>query len=139
MSEKKKILLADDDLDSLEQLQYILKSEGYEIYTARGDEEAESLLLTIKPDLAIIDLMMERIDSGFVLAHNLNKLYPGTPLILLTGVTSTTGISFDVHSPEARSWLKTNVILDKPARPEQLKAEVKRLLHQDVAEKADNE
>jgi len=128
MNDNKKIMVVDDDLDILEQLETILKSEGYEVLTANGDEEAESLLLTIKPDLVILDLMMEHMDSGFVLAHNLKKLYPATPIIMLTSVSAATGISFGAQSPQAQSWLKADLLLDKPIRPEQIKAEVSQLL-----------
>ncbi|MFC1782073.1 response regulator [Planctomycetota bacterium] len=128
MSDNKKIMVVDDDLDILDQLEAILKTEGYEVLTASGEEEAESLLLTIKPDLVILDLMMEHMDSGFVLAHNLKKLYPATPMILLTSVSAATGISFSTQSSQAQSWLKTDLLLDKPIRPEQIKTEVSRLL-----------
>ena len=138
MSANRKILIVDDDIDIIEQLTAILSTDGYEVIQANSKAEAESILSSVKPDLAIMDLMMEEMDAGFVLAHTLQKLHPGTPAIMLTGVTSATNISFDVHSPEARSWLKTNIVLDKPVRPEQLKAEVKRFLHQDVTEQTVN-
>ena len=52
----------------------------------------------------------------------------GTPMILMTAVTAATGISFADRSAEAQSWLKADCFLDKPVRPEQLKAEVRRAL-----------
>jgi CheY-like chemotaxis protein len=67
-------------------------------------------------------------DSGFVLCHNIKKLYPGTPVIILTAVQAATGLDFKARSAEAGSWVKADVLLDKPVRPEQLKAEVRRLL-----------
>ena len=91
MSEKKRILVVDDDLDVVEQLEAVLGGAGYEVAAANSRQEAEDLLLTVRPDLAILDLMMEHMDAGFVLGHNLHRLYPGTPVILLTGVTAATG------------------------------------------------
>ena len=128
MNVKKKILVVDDDSDIVEQLTAILGTESYEVFSASGEREAEELLLTVKPDLAILDVMMDQSDSGFVLAHHLRKLYPETPTILLTAMTATTGLSFDNMSGDAGSWLKADKILNKPVRPEQLKAEVRRLL-----------
>jgi len=128
MSDSKTILVVDDDLDVVAQLEAILGGAGYEVATASGREEAEELLLTVQPDLAIVDLMMEHMDAGFFLAHNLRKLYPGTPVILLTGVRAVTGLSFAAQSESARSWLKADKVLDKPVRREQLLAEVGRLL-----------
>ncbi len=127
---KKKILVVDDDLDILEQLTAVLTSAGYEVASAEGRAAAEEALLKTKPDLAILDLMMEEKDSGFVLSHQIRKLYPDMPMILLTAVKGTTGLSFASQNPDAQSWVKVDKILDKPVRPEQLKAEVRRLLHE---------
>ena len=90
---------------------------------AEGRAAAEEAILKIKPDLAILDLMMEEKDSGFVLSHQIKKLYPDTPVILLTAVAGATGLSFTTQHSEAQSWIKVDKILDKPVRPEQLKAE----------------
>ncbi|MFA6471630.1 MAG: response regulator [Candidatus Latescibacterota bacterium] len=131
MNKKATILIVDDDPDIIEQLTIIIKSEGYEVVAAGGQEEAEKTLMAVKPDLAVIDLMMEEMDSGFVLAHEIKKLYPGTPVILLTSVKSATGLSFAAASPDQQSWIKADRFLDKPVRPEQLKNELSRLLNHD--------
>ncbi len=128
MSAKKTVLIVDDDPDIIEQLTLTLGAEGYEVVAAESEDQAEEALLTARPDLAILDLMMEHMDSGFVLCHHLKKLYPETPVILLTAVTATTGMSFNAQEPDARSWVKVDKVLDKPVRPEQLRAEVRRLL-----------
>jgi len=95
---------------------------------AQGQDEAEEALMAARPDLAIFDLMMERKDSGFVLCHEAKRLYPEMPVILLTAVTAATGLNFDLADPEARSWTKADLMLDKPVRAERLRAEVRRLL-----------
>lgn len=127
MNEKQKILIADDDPDVVEQLNAVLTGHGCEVATAGSQKDAEEVLMGFQPDLAIIDLMMEKPDSGFVLCHQVQKLYPGTPVILLTAVTAQTGLSFDVHTEEGRAWIKADKIIDKPVRPEQIFAEVNRL------------
>jgi CheY-like chemotaxis protein len=128
MDTPKKILVVDDDIDLLEQVSTILSGDGYEVRQAQGQVEAEELLTGFIPDLAVLDLMMENMDSGFVLCHDIKKLYPGTPVIILTAVQAATGLDFKARSEEAGSWVKADVLLDKPVRPEQLKAEVRRLL-----------
>jgi DNA-binding response OmpR family regulator len=130
---KKKILAVDDDLDILEQMTAVLTAAGYEVAAAEGRAAAEEAILKIKPDLAILDLMMEEKDSGFVLSHQLKKLYPDMPIILLTAVTGATGLSFNAQQSDAQSWIKVDKIMDKPVRPEQLKAEIRRLLHEEPA------
>lgn len=133
MSAKKTVLIVDDDPDIIEQLTLTLDAEGYEVVAAEGEEQAKEALLATRPDLAILDLMMEHMDSGFVLCHHLKKLYPETPVILLSAVTATTGMSFNAQAPDARSWVKVDKVLDKPVRPEQLRAEVRRLLRSEAA------
>jgi DNA-binding response OmpR family regulator len=130
---KKKILAVDDDVDILEQMTSVLTAAGYDVTAAEGRVAAEEAILKIKPDLAILDLMMEEKDSGFVLSHQLKKLYPEMPVILLTAVTGATGLSFNSRQSDAQSWIKVDKIMDKPVRPEQLKAEIRRLLHEDAA------
>jgi CheY-like chemotaxis protein len=125
---KKKILVVDDDLDILERMTAILSGAGYEVVTAEGRVAAEEVMLKMKPDLAICDLMMEEKDSGFVLSYQIKKLYPDTPVILLTAVTGATGLSFSTQDSESQSWVKADKWMDKPVRPEQLKEEVRRLL-----------
>ena len=128
MLEKKKILIVDDDIDMLEQVALILKAEGYQVIQAQGQKEGEEALLTTIPDLAVLDLMMENMDSGFVLCHQIKHLYPDTPVILLTAVRSETGVDFSPKSKAAASWIKADMLLDKPIRPEQLRVEVRRLM-----------
>jgi CheY-like chemotaxis protein len=128
MTMTKKILVVDDDVDQLDYVAMILKAEGYDVITAHGQNEGEDAILAAIPDLAILDLMMENMDSGFVLCHQIKRMYPDTPVILLTAVESATGLDFSPQSNVAASWIKADVLLDKPVRPEQLRNEVKRLM-----------
>jgi CheY-like chemotaxis protein len=128
MTMPKKILVVDDDIDLLEQVAFVLKADGFDVVKAQGQKDGEEALLTTIPDLAVLDLMMENLDSGFVLCHHIKRLYPGTPVILLTAVKAATGLDFSAKSGEAASWVKADLLLDKPVRPEQLRTEVRRLL-----------
>jgi CheY-like chemotaxis protein len=124
----KTILVVDDDIDQLDYVSMILKADGYNVIRAQGQKDGEDAILSAIPDLAILDLMMENMDSGFVLCHQIKRLYPDTPVILLTAVESETGMHFSPSSGGAASWIKADVLLNKPVRPEQLRNEVTRLL-----------
>ena len=128
MKKKTKILIVDDDIDILGQLSAVLTEAGYEVVSADGEVQAEERLLDAKPDLAIVDVMMEHQDSGFMLSHKIKKLYPGTPVIVLTSVSSVTGFKFPLEAGGERPWIKADSFLNKPVRPEPLRHEVKRLL-----------
>jgi two-component system, OmpR family, alkaline phosphatase synthesis response regulator PhoP len=59
-SKHRKILIADDEPDILEILQYNLKREGYDIITAKDGDEALAKAKANKPDLIILDIMMPK-------------------------------------------------------------------------------
>ena len=136
MSDKPKLLVVDDDPDMLDQVSAILSAAGYDVVTSSNQKDAQEMLLSVHPDLAILDLMMDTMDSGFIVCHDLKRLYPDTPVIMLTAVTTATGLSFSANSPEAQSWVKADKVLDKPARPEQILAEVRRLLKRPCPQEA---
>ena len=124
----KRILIVDDDEDFLFQHRIQLENAGFAVTTATSRAQAESMVDQVKPDLAILDLMMEQHDDGFVLSHHLKRRFPGLPVILVTAVTSETGLSFDPSSPEERAWVGADAVLAKPIRFEQLRRELDRLL-----------
>lgn len=56
----KKILIADDEPDIIEIIQYNLLKEGYIVYTAKNGDEAIDKAKKINPDLIILDIMMPK-------------------------------------------------------------------------------
>ncbi len=123
-----KILLVDDDEDFLFQHRIQLENAGFEVATASTRGEAETRASEFHPDIAILDLMMEHHDDGFVLSHRLKRQFPGLPIILVTAVTSETGLVFDPATAEERAWVGADALLAKPIRFEQLQREIDRLL-----------
>jgi CheY-like chemotaxis protein len=128
MGEQKTILIVDDDPDLVEQVSMVLKGAGFGVITADGEKDGEEALLKGGFDLAILDLMMEQTDSGFMLCHHAKRLDPDLPVILMTAVRSQTGISFNATKKESASWVKADKVIEKPVRPEQLLGEIRRLL-----------
>ncbi len=126
--EKKKILLVDDDTDYLFQLTIALEDMGFEVIAAQTQQEAENIIDKLKPDLAILDLMMENQDTGFILCHIIKNKYPDVPIIIASAVTAETGLLFDVESEEDRQWIKADLFLDKGIRNDQLHKEINKLL-----------
>jgi CheY-like chemotaxis protein len=125
---KPRVLLVDDDSDFLLQQRVQLEAAGFEVLAAEGRKEAEAILATTSPELAVVDVMMEDPDAGFVLCHHLRKKCPSTPVILVTSVNSETGLDFAMATDEERAWIKADALLSKPIRFEQLKREIDRVM-----------
>ncbi|MDX1904155.1 MAG: response regulator transcription factor [Thermonemataceae bacterium] len=58
-----RILIADDDPDIVEMLQYNLKKEGYEVKTAQNGKDAIEKALSFQPQLILMDIMMPQMDG----------------------------------------------------------------------------
>jgi CheY-like chemotaxis protein len=114
--ETKKILLVDDDVDLLEQNKILIESKGYKVITAENSKEALELFKTQKPDAAVIDLIMEEHDSGFILCYKIKKDERGKniPVFILTSATYVTGFKFDASTEEEKEWIKCDGMLNKP-------------------------
>ena len=79
------VLVVDDTPMNLKLTSVLLRSEGFEVYTASGAEEALSLLQTTKPNLVLMDLQMPEV-NGLELTRML-KANPATaeiPVVALT-------------------------------------------------------
>lgn len=125
---RKKILIVDDDMDSLELMKHHVESFGYDTITAESQKDGEQLIENEKPDLAIFDLMMENKDSGFILSYKMKKKHPEVPVIIATAVTAETGMVFGLDTEEERTWIKADQYLEKGIRPDQLHREINKLL-----------
>ena len=84
MKQNQRILVVDDEQDSLEILKFNLETEGYEVQTATSAEEAQTLDIA-SFDLLLLDVMMGEM-SGFALAKKLkdDERTSGIPIIFLT-------------------------------------------------------
>ena len=112
----KKILLVDDDLDLLEQNKILLESKGFKVVTAEGSKKGWEVFKQELPDAAIIDLIMEEHDSGFILCYKIKKDEHGKniPVFILTSATYITGFKFGASTEEEKEWIKCDGILNKP-------------------------
>lgn len=123
------VLLVDDDCDFLFQQKTQLEAAGFSVLEAANPREATEIVARQRPDLAVIDLMMENADDGFTLCYHIKKHDATIPIIMVTSVNSETGMDFDAATDEERSWIKVDAFLSKPIRFEQLKQEIDRLLN----------
>jgi len=126
---KKHILIVDDDPDQRLVIRLPLEAEGYEVKEAANTEEGRRLVLETKPDLIILDVMMDSTTAGFQLALELHnraddsefKEIRNTPIIMLTAIHSTTPLRF---APD-EDYLPVQTFLEKPVDPELLLTKVR--------------
>lgn len=128
MKHKGKILLVDDDIDFLEMHQIVLENDGYEVLTAADVREGMDKVQVEMPDLIILDLMMEKHDSGFSFSKKIksNPLFKKIPILMVTSVANTTGYSFSME--EDGYWMKIDDFLEKPVNHDVLISKIKELL-----------
>jgi two-component system, OmpR family, response regulator len=125
---KKTILIVDDDVDYLAQMEMQVRRLGFEVITADSQKAGEEMIDRQKVDLAILDLMMENKDSGFILCYKMKKKNPAMPVIIASAVTAETGLNFGVETAADRSWIKADTFIEKGIRPDQLEREINKLL-----------
>jgi DNA-binding response OmpR family regulator len=80
--ESLKALVADDDLDLLDLLNYALRREGYSVVSAIDGEQALRGCETEEPDIVLLDVNLPRI-NGFEVCRRI-RLESDTPIIMLT-------------------------------------------------------
>ena len=85
VDQKSVVLVADDDRDILDLLTFRLGRAGYEVVSASDGEEALRLAVERKPDLAVLDVMMPKLD-GYEVTRRMraDEATKRIPVILLT-------------------------------------------------------
>jgi pilus assembly protein CpaE len=117
-----KILVVDDDLDTLKLVGMMLQRQGYTIVAAINGAQALSKVPTEKPDLILLDVMMPDID-GFEVCRRIRSdaAFASTPILMFTAKTQ---VDDKVQGFESGA----DDYLPKPTHPAELLAHVKALL-----------
>jgi len=105
MSESKTVLIVDDDQDQRDSISLLLTSKGYDVITAADSSDAMLKISNRKPDVVLLDVIMEEVDAGIVLSEQLNGL---VPVILISSIADSATQVFDLHK------LPVSDILQKP-------------------------
>ncbi len=96
MSEGKPVIMyVDDDPDYREVVRTLLENNGYEVTEAASGEEGIELFKKKRPDLVIVDLMMEEVDSGTSFVKELRLLGNTAPIFMLSSVGENLSLAAD--------------------------------------------
>jgi DNA-binding response OmpR family regulator len=128
MSEKKSILIIDDDKDYAEALGIVLVNNGYDVDYALNIKDGRKAMEKNIPNLIILDVMMDKHTDGFEFCYNLkhDEECRKIPVLMVTAVTEKTGFKF---SPETDGeYLQADDYVAKPIPVAELLSRVNKLI-----------
>jgi CheY-like chemotaxis protein len=134
MSANKKVLVIDDNADIIENTRIVLESEKYEVYSAMNGKQGLSMIKKTKPDLIILDVMMQNLTEGFDLAQELRSTTPkpelepyrNIPILMITSIQEKYNFHFD--RDVGSEWLPVDAFMEKPVAPMDLLKKVKEMI-----------
>ncbi|HEY5124732.1 MAG TPA: response regulator [Ignavibacteria bacterium] len=117
------IAVIDDDPDIRETTTLVLNSKGYEVITASNPDDGYKIVTEKKPDLIILDVMMDEPDDGFFLAQRFRREHIKTPIIMYTSVSKAIGMDFGPSE-----MVPVDDFVEKPITPDLLIEKVEKFL-----------
>ncbi len=122
---EKTILLVDDDDVFVEAVTAVLESR-YRVVRAANGTEGLKIIAEERPDLVILDVMMDYLSEGFEVARKLreDETTADLPIIMLTGVDQVYNVRMEVDE----SWVSCDRYLEKPVAPGDLLQHVAEVL-----------
>jgi DNA-binding response OmpR family regulator len=120
-SERKRILLVDDDPEIVESMRTVLESRGYQILVARDGNQGLVLAEGEEPDLVVLDMMMPK-RSGFLVLEKLRRSRPNPIRVIM--ITANEGNRHKAYA----EMLGVDDYIRKPFAMDRLLESVDRLL-----------
>lgn len=132
MEKKAKIMVIDDDPDFRDAVTSILETALYEVVPASSPNEVKEKIFAEKPDLILLDIMMDSLFDGFSLCHDIKtskeyKDFNEIPIIFVSAVKEITGSRFQFKGDE-QGMVGPDDYIDKPVKPADLIARIEGLL-----------
>ena len=124
-----KILIVDDDPDVVEAGRLVLEKEGYEVSSAPDYKSGLEAVEEVRPDLLILDVMMEEPDDGLRFARQVRRQGLSLPILMLTSVN----VAMGLHIDKDEEILPVDEFQEKPIDPATLIQKVRQLLEQKEA------
>lgn len=108
------ILVIDDNTDFCQAIRVLLEANGYIMAEAHTAEEGLKVYKAVRPDVILVDLMMEEVDAGANFAKELRLLNNTAPVFLLSGAGDSMTQSTDY------TQLGFSGVFQKPVLPDRL-------------------
>jgi DNA-binding response OmpR family regulator len=126
----KRILVVDDDQDLVASVEAFLGARGFDVSTAGNSREAYQRIVEDRPDLIVLDVMMDYDEEGMVLASALKTDGPtrDVPIIILSGFNVQKDVREKVlASLMGQDW-PAESFMQKPVRLAELAERIEMLL-----------
>ncbi len=122
----KTVLLVDDDADFVEMNRALLTENGYTVRVAFNVKHCREEVERKRPDLIILDMVMESPNDGFDVSRELrnSEITRTIPLVMITSVND----SIPFRLEPDHTWLPVDALLEKPVDPQLLLAVVNKAL-----------
>ena len=117
-----KVLIADDEVNIVISLEFLMKREGFDVFVAKDGEEAVDKIRSERPDLVLLDVMMPK-KTGFEVCQEIraDAELAATKILMLTAKGRDTEMAKGLA-------LGADSYMTKPFSTKELVSEVKKLL-----------
>lgn len=119
-----KVLIIDDDDDVVFTMRLPLEAHGYQVFRAANRQEGLQKVKEVKPDIILLDVMMDSMTTGFELSRTIRNpdptseyaAYREIPIVMITAIHATASLRF---APD-KAQLPVDAFVEKPIEPEML-------------------
>jgi DNA-binding response OmpR family regulator len=94
---RRTILLVDQDTHFRATLRLALEEAGFSVGEAANGKEGERTALRIRPDAILLELMLEQVDSGSLLAQRLREMGEKFPIYIISGAAESMHSDLNIH------------------------------------------
>jgi len=119
----KKIMVVDDEPDTVDLIKLVLETEGLEVMTAYSGSECLEKIALERPDGVLLDIMMPEMD-GWEVFKNIREKYGNLPVAMLTVRNQ------DIDKMLGLHVLKADDYITKPFGRKELVERVKKMIEQ---------
>jgi len=113
MQNKKRLLIVDDDRDFVEAVSCYLEVNGFTVFRAHNGAEGIKLAKLERPDLILMDIMMNERTEGFFTIHEIRRdpALKTVPIFVLSSFCTRLP---DLEIPSSGGWLAHDMFFAKP-------------------------
>jgi two-component system alkaline phosphatase synthesis response regulator PhoP len=137
MTQRKNLLMIDDDPDFVEGIRSILQKANYEVDVAYNPKDGFAALEKKTYDLLLLDIMMGRGAEGIMIARKLRKdaKLREMPVLIITGIREQIAFLFP-GEPMHPGFVAVDELVEKPVEPQLLLEKVSGLIKAAEARRA---